>query len=159
MLFIHSSCLSIWFCKIINTPFLQPLGQKSSVLGPGSCIFCFLILYNDFQASGTLSAPVPPDPNLDNQTAAYLLAVDNFEEAMHSALNDGLGGHSAESSPLVDASSAGNGSFSLQPLFNSYVFLQDSKLNCSLLSASRPASYFCGSKCPVSISEPCCLSC
>ncbi|XXG77177.1 hypothetical protein AAC387_Pa08g1378 [Persea americana] len=59
------------------------------------------------EASGTLSAPVPPDPNLDNQTAAYLLAVDNFEEAMHSALNDGLGGHSAESSPLVDASSAG----------------------------------------------------
>lgn len=110
MLLIHSSCLSIWFCKIIMPHFYSLLGKS---LRPGSCIFCFLILYNDFQASGTLSAPVPPDPNLDNQTAAYLLAVDNFEEAMHSALNDGLGGHSAESSPLVDASSAGNGSFFL----------------------------------------------
>lgn len=86
-----------------------------SLLGnffPWTCIFCVLILFNDFQASGISSAPLPSDPNLDNQAAAYLLAVDNFEEAAHSALNDGLGGHSAECS-LVDTFSAGTDSFVL----------------------------------------------
>ncbi|XP_058095907.1 nuclear-pore anchor-like isoform X2 [Magnolia sinica] len=67
---------------------------------------------NLLETSGISGSQLPLETGLDDQTAAYFQAVDNFEEAVRSAPDHGIGAHAIpiELSSLVDTSHAATGS-------------------------------------------------